>query len=119
MAKKKRSVRKSASVLGINTAKAVSAMLYGAGRQKISNIAAPYTSKIPLGSISDEVGMLAAATLAKKFLVKKQGILRDALTAGQTIELARIGEAIVNGEVSLGMFGGNNTQATENGYVFA
>ena len=116
---KRRTSKRSVSILGINTAKALSAMLYGGVRSKTSDILAPYTSKIPLGNISDEVGMLAVTTLGKKFLFKKSGTFRDALTAGQTIELARIGEAIASGQVgNFNLFGGGQSTQS-NGYVFA
>lgn len=107
------------SILGINTAKALSAMLYGGVRSKTSNMLAPYTSRIPLGNVSDEVGMLAVTTLGKKFLFKKAGTFRDALTAGQTIELARIGEAIASGQLgNINLFGGGQSSQSS-GYVFA
>lgn len=114
--KHRRSSRRSgASVLGVNTAMALGAIIYGAARQKTSQMVAPYTSKLPLGNISDEVGMLAITTLGKKFLFKGKGVIRDALTAGQTIELARIGEAVVSGD--LGLFNGSSG-ATSNGNIF-
>ena len=79
---------------------------------------APYTSRIPLGNVSDEVGMLVVSTLGKKYLFKKAGALRDAMSAGQTIELARIGEAIASGSLGIGLLGGNNG-GNNGGYVFA
>ena len=120
MAKRKtrRATRKSMSILGINTAKALAAGLYGAVRARTSNTIAPYTSRIPLGNVSDEAGMLLVSTLAKKYLVKRSGVLRDALTAGQTIELARIGEAIASGNLGIGLGGSSNGESS-NGYVFA
>lgn len=117
--RKKRSYRKSASILGVNTAKALGAMIYGGVRMRTSNMLAPYTSKIPLGNISDEVGMLAVTTLAKKYLFKRAGTLRDAMTAGQTIELARIGEAVASGNLGISIGGGNAENGNGNGYVFA
>lgn len=120
MAKKKRkSYKRSSSVFGINTAKALSAAIYGALRSKTSNILAPYTSKIPLGNVSDEAGMLIATTLAKKYLFKRAGTMRDAMTAGQTIELARVGEAVVNGQLGINLFGMGSSNTSGNGYVFA
>lgn len=116
---KRRTSKRSMSILGINTAKALSAMLYGGVRAKTSNLLAPYTSRIPLGNVSDEVGMLAVTTLGKKFLFKKAGTFRDALTAGQTIELARIGEAIASGQLgNINIFGGQQA-AQSGGYNFA
>ena len=119
MAKRKtRRATRSMSILGINTAKALAAGLYGAVRARTSNTIAPYTSRIPLGNVSDEAGMLLVSTLAKKYLVKRSGVLRDALTAGQTIELARIGEAIASGNLGIGLGGSSNGESS-NGYVFA
>lgn len=117
MAKRKhKSSRKSSSMFGINTAGIVAPVLYGAVRSKISNYLAPYTSKIPAGAISDEVGMYLAAMLAKKFLFKQKGVLRDALSAGQNIELAMIGEAIASGQVNLGALGSSST--SDSGNIF-
>lgn len=121
MAKRRKSTRrksygrKSGSILGVNTAMALGAIAYGAIRSKTSDMLAPVTAKIPLGNISDEATMLIVTTLGKKFLVKKQGVLRDMLTAGQTIELARIGEAVISGDIKLG----GSTSTSSNGYVFA
>ena len=115
---KRRVSRRSASIMGINTARALAAALYGAIRMKTSNMIAPYTSKIPLGNISDEAGMLLVTTLGKKFLFKKAGTLREAMTAGQTIELARIGESVMSGNLGINLFG-NSAPAESNGYNFA
>jgi len=93
---------KTNKVLGVNVAKVTSAMLYGAMRGKTSAYISQYTDKIPLGAVSDEVGMYILAMAGKKFLFKKAGILRDALTVGQSIEMARVGEAIISGQVNLG-----------------
>ena len=97
----RRTSKRSTSIMGINLGKAGAAMLYGAMRAKTSNLIAPYTSKLPLGNIGDEVGMIITSMLSKKYLFKKAGIARDALNAGQTIELARIGDAAVSGELNL------------------
>lgn len=94
---------KSSSILGFNTAAALAAVLYGAVRAKTSTLLSPYTAKIPLGNVSDEAGMLIVTSLGKKFLFKKKGTFRDVMTAGQTIELARIGDAIVSGELNLSL----------------
>jgi len=115
---KRRSSKKSSSIFGINTMKALSAGIYGALRMKSSNMLAPYTSKIPLGNISDEAGMLLVSTLGKKYLFKRAGVLRDAMTAGQTIELARIGEAIASGSLGINLLGMGSSQPTDSGYKF-
>jgi len=75
------------------------AMIYGALREKASNALAPLTNKIPLGNIADEVVL----GVASYFLAKKgSGLVREIGKAGLVIESARIGEAIVNGQLSLG-----------------
>ena len=112
--KKSRRTSKKSSILGLNAAAIVAPMLYGAVRGKTSALIAPYTAKIPLGTIGDEVGMYALATIGKKYLFKKAGVVRDALTAGQVIEMARIGEALISGE--LGLFG--NKETASNGNIF-
>ena len=111
-----RSRSRSRSMLG-GVGFVVAPMLYGAVRQYASMRLAPITSKIPLGEISDEAGMFLTAWALKRFVFKQQGIIRSALTAGQMIEAARVGEAIVTGQVNLG-FGGS-TSTNGNGYVFA
>lgn len=119
MAKRKKAVKKRSSsrVLGFNIGKIAAPMIYGAVREKASNLLMPYTSRIPLGSISDEVGMYAALWAAKKYVFKQKGVLRDALSVGQNIELARIGETAINGQLGLGsLFNGGQTQTS--GYVF-
>ena len=103
MPKKKRSrSKKTASIFGINTGKALAAGLYGAVRARMSNFLAPYTAKIPAGVVSDEVGMVVALQLLKKFALKRAGVLRDSATIGQAIEFARIGEAVSTGQINLG-----------------
>jgi len=119
---KKRTTRKKSSVsnkklFGINLGKAFSTMLYGGIRSIASNKLAPYTSRIPLGIISDEAGLLLVSTFGKK-IFKKNDIFKEVLTAGQTVELARIGEAVFNGQLGLNLFG-QNQEANNNGYIFA
>ena len=101
--------------MGVNLSKVGAAMLYGAIRSRTSTMIQPYTSKLPLGNVADEAGMFLAAQLAKKFVFKKAGILRDALTIGQGIEAARVGEAILKGQVGLNIGGGS---AAPSGNVF-
>lgn len=78
------------------------AAIYGAGRAKMSNALAPLTNRIPLGGISDEVGMILAAEAAKKFIGNRIPMVRQIATSGQYIEAARIGEAVISGQVGLG-----------------
>lgn len=106
---KRRTSRKSNKVLGLNVSKVSSAMLYGALRGRTSDFLSRYTAKIPLGNISDEIGMFLLASAGKKYIFKKSGILREALTIGQGIEMARVGEAIINGQVGIGGMSANST----------
>jgi len=87
----------------------IGSMIYGAAREKISNMLVPVTSKIPLGDITDEATLGALSYFAAK---KGKGVLKDIGTAGLTIEAARVGEYALN-RVS-------NTAAsgTTSGYVF-
>ena len=87
-------------------------MIYGALRQKASTALTPFTSKIPLGSISDELGMGAL----NYFIAKKTtGMLRDIAMKGLVIENARVGEAVVDGSLNLGFLGGQTTSNSSNG----
>lgn len=99
--KTKRRAKKSMSIMGINVTKATAAMMYGAMRARTSQFLAPYTAKIPLGNVADEVGMIVASWAGKKYLFKGSGVLRDALTIGQGIELARIGDAVISGQAGI------------------
>lgn len=83
-----------------------SAMVYGGARQYISNAIAPVTSKIPLGSISDEVGLGIGAYLLHRMVKNK--MVRAFAKGAIIIESARVGEAIVQGQVG---FGGSTTSA--------
>lgn len=70
------------------------AMLYGAARQYTSNLIAPVTSKIPIGSLADEVGMGVLDYLIAKHT---SGMISNVARKGLVIENARVGEAIVQG----------------------
>lgn len=97
---KKRSSRKRKSGLGGLMGAAVGAGLYGAGREKVSDMLAPYTSRIPLGTLSDEAGMAALSYLlatGKIPLVNKVPMSRDVGKAGWMIEWARIGARFADG----------------------
>lgn len=89
--------------------------LYGAVRARVSNYLQQYTNKIPLGNVSDEVGMLAVNYVAGKYIGRKLPIVRDMAKAGNMIEAARIGEAIATG--SLGSIGAATTSTASNGVI--
>jgi len=76
---------------------ALGAAIYGAGRARVSNALLPITAKVPLGSIADEVVMLGAGYAAHKFFPNKH--VRAVTKAGMLIEAARIGEAVVSGNI--------------------
>ena len=87
----------------------VPSMVYGGLREKASNLLSPISSKIPFGSIADEITMgFASYMLAKK----GKGMLKKVGIAGLTIESARLGEAIADG--SLGVFGNTTSTTIEN-----
>lgn len=87
-------------------------MAYGALREKASNMLLPFTSKIPLGTIGDEIGMGLLNYLIAK---KTSGFLKNVAMKGLVIENARVGEALINGQVGLGILGttGQNQQSTQ------
>jgi len=72
------------------------AVIYGAARGYTSNLLAPITAKIPLGSIADEVVMLGANYLIAKNM---SGMIKDIAMKGLIIENARLGEAVVTGGI--------------------
>ena len=115
---KRRSSKKGFSIMGISMAKMLSAAGYGAIRARTSNLISPYTSKLPLGNIADEVGMMALAVAGKKFLFKKAGLARDVLSAGQIIEMARIGDAAVSGQLNLPFLNGTTSTPLSNSNIF-
>jgi len=72
------------------------AMAYGALRERMSSALVPLTSKIPLGTVADEVGM----GILNYFVAKKaSGMIRDIALKGLVIENARLGEAVVSGNI--------------------
>jgi len=72
------------------------AMIYGGARGYISNMLQPLTSKIPLGSIADEVIMGGACYLVAK---NTSGLIKDVALKGLIIENARLGEAVATGQI--------------------
>jgi len=99
--KAKAHYRKHKSTYGI-VGTVLGAGVYGAFRAKVSNYLSQYTSKIPLGNISDEVGMGLLCILGKKFIGRKVPMIKKVFDAGLIIESARIGEAVATGSLSLG-----------------
>lgn len=98
-----RSVAKPASVL-------VGGGIYGALRERLSGYLAPFTSKIPLGSIGDEVGLFALHYWLNKKMKNK--VVKDVTMAGMAVESARIGEALSMGSIFGNGSSANATRAT-------
>lgn len=73
------------------------AAIYGGVREKISNYAQPLTNSLPFGNISDEILLGGLAIVGKKYL--KNPMANKIFDAALVIESARIGEAIIKGQV--------------------
>lgn len=98
----KKSHRKSGFMGGFGgLGKMLGAGVYGAGREYLSNLVAPVTEKVPLGTISDEVVMIGALSLGKKFLGRRVPMVNDVANAGILIESARIGATLASGGFSM------------------
>lgn len=99
MAKKHKTYHKRGGMDPLITT-AVSAMAYGAMREKVSTYIQPFTSKIPvLGNYSDEVCLGVAGYLLAKGKVPylKGDMARGIGRAALIIESARVGSGLVNG----------------------
>lgn len=84
------------------------AMAYGFGRGYLSNLLKPLTQNIPLGTLSDEVGF----GILNYFIAKNtKGFMRGMALKGLTIENARVGDAIANGEIGDLMPSSNGTKS--------
>ena len=75
------------------------AAAYGAFRNQLSNALKPLTDKIPMGNVSDEIGLGIAAIVAKKYLGKKMPMVAKIADAALVIESARLGEAAISGQL--------------------
>ena len=71
------------------------AAIYGGVREKVSNLIAPLTAKIPLGTIADEVVLGTIHYFGAKKV--SNPMLKSIFRAGLIVESARIGEAIADG----------------------
>lgn len=87
----------------------IGSMIYGAAREKVSNLLTPVTSKIPLGEITDEATLGLISYYAAK---KGKGIIKQIGTAGLTIEAARLGE------YALSRVSGATNGTQSSGYMF-
>ncbi len=70
----------------------IGGMLYGGIREKVSTMVAPMTSKLPMGTYADEVGM----ALVSYFVAKKVSnpTIKSIARAGLVIESAKIGQML-------------------------
>jgi len=79
----------------------IDAMLYGAGRNIVSNLISPVTSMIPMGQYADEIGM----GILNYYVAKKMGgMLGNVARKGLIVENAMVGS-----QVSSGFMGGNKS----------
>lgn len=83
--------------------------LYGAVRRYIDGWVKPITSKIPLGTIADEVALFTAAYFLNKNVKDKTA--KQVAQAGMVVEAARIGEALSDGSAFAGMGSSSNGAA--------
>jgi hypothetical protein len=88
----------------------IPSLIYGAVREKASNMLTPITSKVPMGNIADE---LVLGTISYFLAKKGKGMVKQIGIAGLTIESARLGEAIADGSIM-----GNSSSKSTNGYVY-
>ena len=78
-------------------------MIYGAGREKLNNVVAPITSKIPLGYTADNIVLGGISYLLMKGKIpflNKIKMSRDIGKAGLIIESALLGQDILKGNVA-------------------
>lgn len=84
----------------------IPAVVYGAGRKYLSDLATPLTSKIPLGNYADE----ALFGVLGYFMAKKgKGMIKDAGVAILTVEAASLGNQIFSGLTSTTATSGSDT----------
>lgn len=91
----------------------LAAALYGAGRGFIAAKIEPLTSKIPLGSLSDNVGMIGVNWALNKYVGNKIPMIKQATSAGLMIEAAMIGA-----ELAQKGFSATQDSATTTSYVY-
>ena len=96
MARKKRKTYRRTTSSGFKPVQVlIGGGAYGALRAKISNAIAPLTSKIPLGTIGDEVALFSLGYIANKKM--KDKTIKSVAQAAMFIEAARMGEAFADG----------------------
>lgn len=75
----------------------IASAVYGGMREKVSNMLTPITSRIPLGTVADEVVLGAIHYFGAKKV--KNPMLKSLFKAGLIVESARLGEAVVDGSM--------------------
>jgi hypothetical protein len=103
--KRKRSGGSTSNPIGI----ILPAMAYGAGRQYLTQLAAPITSKIPLGNYADEV---VFGTLGYFLAKKNKGMIGQVGRAMLTVEAASAGSQL------LGSMSNGGGQTQNSGFVY-
>lgn len=102
---RRRSTSSSFKVLNV----VLPSMAYGAGRQYLTQLAAPLTNKIPLGNYADEAVFGALGY----YLAKKQkGMLKQVGISILTVEAASVGNQLLAG------MNNGGTPAQSNGFVY-
>lgn len=94
----RRHSRRSSGLLG-DTTGLLGAAAYGALRAPIAKAMDPISSKLPIvGSLADNIVMLGACMLGKKFVGNKVPMGQSIFKAGMLIEAAQIGQEIASGQ---------------------
>lgn len=96
VARRKKSYRRGRSSKSSFTMPAlVGAGVYGAVRGRLSAMIAPVTSRVPLGTVADEVALLAASY----FVAKKtgSGFINSVAKGAAIVEASRLGAAMADG----------------------
>lgn len=94
MAKRKRTTRRSSGNLKPMQV-LIGGGIYGAARAKLSNLLAPVTNRVPLGTVADEATLFGLGYLAHKKM--KDKTVKNIAMAAMAVEAARIGEAVIDG----------------------
>jgi hypothetical protein len=98
---KRRSRRRSSSVSAQKLV--LPAVLYGAGRQYLVNLATPLTSMVPLGQYADE----AVLGIAGYYLAKKgRGMMKEVGRSMLIVEAASLGSGLIGGKLGNSVSGG-------------
>jgi len=84
---------------GALMATVVGAGVYGAIRAKLAQAVEPLTRNIPMGNIADEVALGALAVVLKRTVARRMPMVTPVLNGAIAIESARIGEALISGQV--------------------